>query len=447
MSESRAERHPRQSPPPSAPPGRPSNGGDHPERSWRHGLTPVSLVLSLLVAYLLLEIQLVLILLILAIVFATLIERPVELLQARHVPRPLSILMMYIAIIAGVVLFFVAVAPVIRDQVNIFREQAPGQLDALEQSWEQSSNPILSGIGREGLLRVNQFIENPGVDLPGAVPDGAADVVIGLATGVGGGVIGLLTVLVIAFYYLLEKDWLFSLTLEQVRPSNRERIAGILTSVESKVGDWMRGQLVLMLVIGVTATIGYGLLGIRFWPLLGIWAGLTEIIPIVGPWLGGIPAVVFALTQGWDKAIFVVILIVLMQSLENYILVPRIMRGAVGLSPMTVFLAILAGTQFLGIMGAVLAIPVAAAVQVLLTDYFRARRDDYLADTSATTTSWQWLRGQRVAMPNGGEVPVVVDEVEPSGRQQQVGPGVKTTRRTWNRATTSPADRDETGDA
>lgn len=447
MSESRAERHPRQHTPAGTPPGRPGNGGDHPDRPWRYGLTPVSLVLSLLVAYLLLEIQLVLILLILAVVFATLIERPVELLQHRHIPRPVSILIMYVAIIAGLVLFFVAVAPVIRDQVSMFREQAPGQLDALEQSWQESTNPILSGVGRDALLRVIQFIENPGVELPGAVPEGAADVVIGLATGVGGGVIGLLTVLVIAFYYLLEKNWLFAIILEQVRPSNRERIAGILTSVESKVGDWMRGQLVLMLVIGITATIGYGVLGIRFWPLLGIWAGLTEIIPIVGPWLGGIPAVVFALTQGWDKAIFVVLFIVLMQSLENYILVPRIMRGAVGLSPMTVFLAILAGTQFLGIMGAVLAIPVSAAVQVLLSDYFRSRREEYLAETSAPATSWQWLRGQRVAIPNGGDVSVTAEEVEPVGRQRQTRAGSRTTRRNWSRPTTTGDSRDEPDEA
>ena len=441
MSEPLAERHPRQqSPVPPATPARAGNGADTPEQGWRPGLTPVSLVLSLLVAYLLLEIQLVLILLFLAIIFATLIERPVNLLQARHVPRGLSILIMYIVIIAGVTLFFVGVAPIIRDQVVLFREQAPGQIQELEQTWAGSPNPILNGVGREGLQRVIQFLEDPATDIQ--IPQGAVDVVISLATGVGGGVIGLLTTLVIAFYYLLEKKWLRQIALDQLRPSSRSHISQILDSVESKVGDWMRGQLVLMLAIGTCATVGYAVLGINFWPLLGIWAGLTELIPIVGPWLGGVPAVIIALTQGWDKAIIVIGFIVLLQSLENYILVPRIMRGAVGLTPMTVFLAILAGTQFLGILGAVLAIPVAAAVQVLLSDYFRSRRENYLAETPSPPTSWPWLRGQRVATP-GGDLAIEFDDGAPRERPRPDAAPTQARRRTWTRAASSrPSSRD-----
>jgi predicted PurR-regulated permease PerM len=392
----------------------------------------VSLVLSLLVAYLLLEIQLVLILLILAIIFATLIERPVEILQERRLPRPLSILLIYITIFAGIFLFSMSVAPVIREQAAVFRQQAPVQIQDLEQTWQESSNPILNGVGRDALLRVIEFIDQPATEIP--VPEGAANVVIGLATGVGGGVIGLLTTLVIAFYYLMEKNWLRQLLLEQLKPSNRDHVARIIDSVETKVGDWMRGQLVLMLVIGVCATVAYGLLGIRFWPLLGLWAGLTEVIPIVGPWLGGIPAVIMALTQGWDKAILTVGVIVLLQSLENYVLVPRVMRGAVGLSPMTVFLAILAGTQFLGILGAVLAIPVAAAVQVLLNDFFRARREEYLAEAPAALTSWHWMRGQRAATPDGGAVQVSAGDETASGQQRPAPARTPAKRRGWSRA-------------
>lgn len=435
MSESRAERHPRQQAGPAAAPGRSGNGPDTNDRGWRPGLTPVSLVLALLVAYLLMEIQLLLILLILAVIFATLIERPVDILQERHVPRGLSILLMYVAIFAVLGLFSVGVAPVIREQVAIFREQAPGQIQELEQTWQESTNPILNGVGRDALLRVIQFLEDPATDLP--IPDGAADVVIGLATGVGGGVIGLVTTLVIAFYYLMEKNWLRQIVLEQLKPSNRDHVARILDSVETKVGDWMRGQLVLMLVIGVAATVGYGILGVRFWPLLGIWAGLTELIPIVGPWLGGIPAVIIALTQGWDKALIVVGFILVLQSIENYVLVPRVMRGAVGLSPMTVFLAILAGTQFLGILGAVLAIPVAAAVQVLLSDYFRSRREEYLAETPSAPTSWQWMRGQLVPTVGGVDPGPSGGNGAPADRQQQPGARSPAKRRNWSRETIS----------
>lgn len=431
MSEPRADRHPRQQPPPGATPPRAGNGAEGAERHWRSGLTPVTFVLSLLVAYFLLQVQLMLVLLILAIVFATLIERPVELLQSRHLPRPLSILIMYIAIIAGLGLFFVGVAPAIREQGVIFREEAPAQIQSLQEGWAVSPNPLLNGVGQDALVRVIQFIDAPGTEI--SVPEGAADMVLSLATGVGGGVIGLLTTLVIAFYYLMEKDWLRQIILDQLKPGARGRIAQIFDNVETKVGDWMRGQLVLMLVIGVSATIGYGILGVRFWPLLGIWAGLTEIIPIVGPWLGGIPAVIIALTQGWDKALVVIGFIVLLQSFENYILVPRVMRGAVGLSPMTVFLAILAGTQFLGILGAVLAIPIAAAVQVVLSDYFRSRREEYLAETPAALTSWQWMRGPRIAGAEGPGMALMADEPAAPSRREQRTPRTQAKRRNWNR--------------
>ena len=416
MSEAPSDRHPRQTTAVVA-----ANGGEHHERpSWR-GLTPVSLVVALAVAYLLWQVQDMLILLMFAILFATLIEWPVELLQRQHIPRPISILLIYIAIIAGLTLFFVGVAPVIRDQVALFRDQVPEQVQALRTAWAASGNPLLSGLGQELLSRAVEIVQRPQSEIQ--VPEGAPSVVLGVAASFGGGVIGLLTTLVIAFYYLLEKKWLRQIILEQVKPPNRPRVSQIIESVEAKVGGWMRGQLLLMLTIGLCAAIGYAVLGIRFWPILGIWAGLTELIPIVGPWLGGIPAVIIALTQGWDKALLVVIVIVLLQSLENYILVPRIMRGAVGLSPMTVFLAILAGTQFLGIMGAVLAIPVAAAIQVILTDYFRSRREEYLAEMGAEPTGWQWMRGQRMAVAGPEPTAMAPPRSRPLMRRRPWAPG------------------------
>jgi predicted PurR-regulated permease PerM len=154
-------------------------------------------------------------------------------------------------------------------------------------------------------------------------------------------------------------------------------------------------------------------MGVRFWPLLGLWAGITEIIPIVGPWLGGIPAVAIAATQSWDKALMVAIFVVLLQFMENSILVPRVMRGAVGLSPLTVFVAILAGTQYLGVIGALLAIPISAAIQVIVSEYFKSRRETYRA-VEAVSPGWRWMRGSTstttVAIPppepvaNGGKV-------------------------------------------
>jgi hypothetical protein len=205
---------------------------------------------------------------------------------------------------------------------------------------------------------------------------------------VGTGLVSTLTLFVITFYYLLEKALIRRVVLEQIHPDKRDRVNRVWEDVEQKVGGWMRGQLFLCLIIGSIAMISYGIIGLRFWPLLGLWAGVTEIIPIVGPWLGGIPAVLIAMTMGWQTAVITACVIFGMQTLENWFLVPRVMRNAVGLTPLTVFVAILAGTQLLGVIGAVLAIPVAATVQVIITDYLDRRRG---SQAPPQISGWRWM--------------------------------------------------------
>jgi len=356
-------------------------------RDQRPGLTPFTLFLTLLVAYVLYKVQLVLILMLLSVLLATIIERPLHLLERRHVPRGLGILAIYVALIAGLTFFFISLAPTIGDQAANFREEAPERLESLRATWQDSPNPLLNGVGEDLLRQGIRFIDDPSPEV--SVPQDAA---IGVATGVGGGIVSTLTVFVITFYYLMEKAWLRRLVLLEIAPSARERVNRVWDNVEAKVGDWLRGQLLLCLTVGLLATVGYGILQVPFWTVLGLWAGLTEIIPIAGPWIGGIPAVVIALTVSWNTGLLVIGFIVIIQLLENTVLVPRIMRGAVGLTPLTVFVAILAGTQFLNLAGALLAIPVAAAVQVVLTDYLATRR---LArqGTDPTPPGWRWMRG------------------------------------------------------
>jgi predicted PurR-regulated permease PerM len=130
---------------------------------------------------------------------------------------------------------------------------------------------------------------------------------------------------------------------------------------------------------------GYFLIGLDFWLALGIWAGLTEIIPFIGPVLGGAAATIIALTVSWEKALIVVLFVIALQQLEGAFLVPRVMRNAVGMTPLTVILAVLVGATLAGPIGAVLAIPVGAAVQVLVQDMLRNRADD--ADSVLATAA------------------------------------------------------------
>jgi hypothetical protein len=132
--------------------------------------------------------------------------------------------------------------------------------------------------------------------------------------------------------------------------------------------------------------------------------------------------VAVAATMSWDKAIMVTIFVVLLQFLENSILVPRVMKGAVGLTPLTVFVAILAGTQYLGIIGALLAIPIAAGIQVILAEYFKGRRELHRT-VETVSPGWRWMRGSAtpaIAPPdgngNGARTAPPTSQTPPTGR-------------------------------
>jgi predicted PurR-regulated permease PerM len=143
--------------------------------------------------------------------------------------------------------------------------------------------------------------------------------------------------------------------------------------VEEKLGGWVRGQLLLMLAIGVMATIGYVFLGLPSPAVLGVAAGLFEIIPMIGPFLAFAPAVLVALaTVDPTRALMVVGYALVIQQIESNVLVPRVMGRTVGVSPLTVMLGILLGAALAGLPGAFLAVPAAGALQVVLAHLLRS---------------------------------------------------------------------------
>ena len=362
-------------------PAPPGDGGDR-----RTGLTAASLFLVLIAFWIVTRIEYVVIVAFFGLLLGTILDGPVRRIEARHVPRPAAIFMIYAAFIGLLVALVFLIVPVVADQADAFREDIPAQLQELEDDWRGSSNPLLNGTGADLLARAQEFLDNPNGEVQ--VSTDAVQNAIPVISTITGGLVAIITTLVVTFYYLMEKAFIRNLVISQLEPHRQARVDRIWQDVENKVGGWMRGQLMLCLIIGTIATVSYGILDIRFWPLLGLWAGITEIIPIIGPWIGGIPAVIVALTQGWEKALLVGIVIICMQTLENWFLVPRVMRGAVGLSPLTVFVAILSGTQFMGVTGAILAIPIAAAIQVIVTDYFSARQ---VQRDASLQSGWRWM--------------------------------------------------------
>jgi len=181
-------------------------------------------------------------------------------------------------------------------------------------------------------------------------------------------IFGIFTLFVITFYWTTERARVKRLVLGQVRLERRDHAYDVWDRIEEKLGGWVRGQLILSAIIGVMSAVGYFLLGLDYWLALAIIAGVTEVIPFLGPILAGTAAVAVALTESPQTAIFTLIFVVALQQVENAVLVPRVLQNAVGLSPLSVILAVLIGGAVLGPLGAIVAIPVAAAGQVLVME-------------------------------------------------------------------------------
>jgi predicted PurR-regulated permease PerM len=172
-------------------------------------------------------------------------------------------------------------------------------------------------------------------------------------------------VFVMAVYWLTAREPTLDLLLRMSPLKHRGLVEQIWTDVEFTLGSYIRGQTVLMGVIGLAALAGLALLGVPYAPAQAVIAGLTEFIPVVGPYLGAIPAILVAFTVSGETALLVAGWYLLIQQLEGHILVPQVMKRTVGLNPLVVIIALVVGGLLNGIVGALLAVPVAGALQVI----------------------------------------------------------------------------------
>jgi predicted PurR-regulated permease PerM len=183
-----------------------------------------------------------------------------------------------------------------------------------------------------------------------------------------GGIASVITVLVFTFYMLLQHAIIKDAFLSLLPPAERARGAVVLARIGTKFGGWFRGQALLSFTIAVTVSIALLLIGLPYPFLLGIIAGLGELVPMIGLWIGATVAVLVGLSQPAWKLIATLVFYVVIMNIEPHWLVPRIMSRAVGLSPLFTIIALLVGIKLLGIVGGLLAVPVAAALQVIVAE-------------------------------------------------------------------------------
>lgn len=288
------------------------------------------------------QIREVIILLFIAIIFMSAFAPLVEKLEKMKVPKALAVAAIYVLVIA---LIAGLISLVIRPLV----EQTNSLITALPKTVERTLPP---GVDR---AVIQQELTN--------FSRGAFSVTLTIFNEV----VALISIAVLTFYLLLERDKLDDL-VAQFFIGREDKVKRAVRRIEEKLGAWLRGQVALSLIIGVTAYVALSILNVPYALPLAIVAGILEVIPVIGPIISALPAVLIAYMTSPVLALMVVVAFFVIQQLENHVVVPQVMKKAVGLNPLIVILAVAIGGKLLGIAGALLAVPIAVVLQIILEE-------------------------------------------------------------------------------
>ena len=329
-------------------------------------LTIVKIVIVLLALVFLYIVRDIVLVLFLALIFASAIDPWVDWFERRKMPRWVGMLVMYIAFFSIIALIFVQLIPALREQINQVSTYFPryyesaqnviSRFQIIDTNQVASPNDIHQSI--QGISEQINKWTNPGN-------------LFSAASGVIGSLAMFILVLVLTFYLVVEdrgmKRALRAITPDTIQPY----LTQLIGRIQNKMGLWLRGQIILSFIIFALTWLGLTILGVPYSLLLALIAGIFEIVPFLGPIFSALVAMFFVLAQGdIVRLILVGGLYYIIQFFENHMIVPKVMQKAVGLNPIVSIVAVLVGGKIAGIAGAIIAIPLVTAASVFLRDVF-----------------------------------------------------------------------------
>jgi predicted PurR-regulated permease PerM len=327
-------------------------------------LATIFVVCVFLTFWLLYRLRDVLFLLFVAIVVGTAIRPAVDWLHRRGIPRAMGIILIYILIAGLIVGFLAMIVPLLADQTTEISRTVPEYYANFRSALINSHNRLLQNIGWRIPSQVGLLVDrDPNTE---DVLDQVGPTLL-YANLILKGVLGTLVVFLVAYYWTQEGNLILRSMLRIMPPQRKKNIREFIQLAESKLGGYVRGQGLLCAAVGVTAFLAYLLIGLPYTLVLAIFAGVMEMVPVFGPALGAIPALLVALSIDPSKALWVVIATAVIQLLENAVLVPRIMKHSMGVNPIIVLLSLIAFGSVFGFVGALLALPLAAIIQLLVS--------------------------------------------------------------------------------
>jgi predicted PurR-regulated permease PerM len=319
--------------------------GDTAKRAFLSTLVAVAVVVSALALW---KLKLIISLLFLAFIIAAAMQPGIDALRRFRIPRGLAILIHYFAFIVAVGLFLWLVVPRAKDQIQTAIDNLP------------SATQHSRGIKHEIL----KFIQKKLDELPssGSLVHPALEITVKAFEVV----IGIFFTFATAAYWTFERPHAQRLITSLVRREKRKVVRDTWDLIDLKLGAFVRGQLLLIMLVGTVLSVAFLIIGLPYWILVGSFAGIVEIIPVIGPLAAGAIAVGVGLTESWQLALAAGLVVLVVRLLEDYVVIPKVLGDAVGLSPLVVLVSVAMVGILFGGFAVLLAVPLAAVLATLV---------------------------------------------------------------------------------
>ncbi len=304
--------------------------------------------------WIVLQIRDILFLLFIAFILMSALRPFVEWLSRLHVPRFIAVLGIYGIVLGFLGISFLGSIPTIVLQSTRLAHELPQFVEKVMPYWNIDTGALTQQIAPIG--------EN----------------ILKLTVGIFSNMVTTVTVLVFTFYFLIERRRVENILLDTFGDTQAKTVLVVLRDIELRLGAWVRGQLLLMFLVGGGVYLGLTLLRVEFALPLAILAGLLEIVPMIGPIVSAVLAVLVALATSPLLALSVVALYFIIQQVENGVIVPFVMRKSVGLAPVITILSLLIGSRLAGVTGAILAVPIVVVLHIVLSAFLNKPSKDKL---------------------------------------------------------------------
>jgi predicted PurR-regulated permease PerM len=320
--------------------------------------TIIRFVLILLALGFLFLIRDILLIVVVSVIIAAAATGPVNWLHSRHVPRLLGVVFVYLLLLLLLASVIALVFPPLAEQVRQLSSNFPGFLDKINLNLKE----WWGGYKIEGNLQ--SFLNQIGNKLSESTAS-----VFSTIVSLFGGIFSATVILVISFYLTVQEKGIKRFFISLTPQDRQQYTSDLVERIGVKIGGWLRGQLLIMLIVGLLVYLGLTLLGVKYALTLALIAGILEIVPYVGPIISAIPGIILAFLQAPILGLLVLILYIVIQQLENYVIFPQVMKKTVGLNPIVIIIAMLIGAKLAGILGIILSVPLTAAITEFVKDF------------------------------------------------------------------------------